>query len=141
MSPLMISLLVFIGVQALIGALLFLFNDRSGKLSERLELLTGRKRKEDEATSILKKTAIDRDKKSLLEAVTPNIPSLQKVIVQADAHIKASTLVGIGLLLGVLGFTFSWLAGVKLYLAPIAGVTFFTVPFIWLWYKRWRRSA
>jgi tight adherence protein B len=139
MSPLMISLLVFIGVQALIGALLFLFNDRSGKLSERLELLTGRKRKEDEATSILKKTAIDRDKKSLLEAVTPNIPSLQKVIVQADAHIKASTLVGIGLLLGVLGFTFSWLAGVKLYLAPIAGVTFFTVPFIWLWYKRWRR--
>ena len=139
MSPLMISLLVFIGVQALIGALLYFFNDGSGKITERLELLTGRKRKDDDATSILKKTALDRDKKSLLEAVTPNLPSLQKVIVQADAHIKASTLVGIGLLLGVLGFSVSWMMGVKLYLAPIAGVTFFTVPFIWLWYKRWRR--
>jgi tight adherence protein B len=135
----MISLLVFIGVQALIGALLYFFNDGSGKITERLELLTGRKRKDDDATSILKKTALDRDKKSLLEAVTPNLPSLQKVIVQADAHIKASTLVGIGLLLGVLGFSVSWMMGVKLYLAPIAGVTFFTVPFIWLWYKRWRR--
>jgi len=139
MSPLLISVFVFTGVVALLGALLFLFNDGSGKISDRLEMLTGRKRKEDEATSILKKTALDRDKKSLLEAITPNIPSLQKVIVQADAHIKASALVGIGMLIGALGFTLSWLLGVKLYLAPIAGLTFFSVPFIWLWYKRWRR--
>jgi tight adherence protein B len=139
MSPLMISLLVFIAVQALLGALLFLFNDGSAKITERLELLTGRKKKEDQATSILKKTAIDRDKKSLLEALTPNIPSLQKLIMQADAHIKASTLMGIGFVLGVLGFSGSWLMGVKLYLAPIAGVAVFVVPFAWLLHKRWRR--
>jgi tight adherence protein B len=139
MSPLMISLLVFVGVQALLGALLFLFNDGSGKIAERLELLTGRKRKEDETTSILKKSAIERDKKSLLEVLTPNLPSLQKLIVQADAHIKPSTLMGIGVLLGVLGFSVSWLMGVKLYLAPIAGVVFFVVPFTWLMHKRWKR--
>jgi tight adherence protein B len=135
----MISLLVFVGVNALLGALLFLFNDGSGKIAERLELLTGRRKKEDAATSILKKTAIDRDKKSLLEALTPNLPSLQKLLVQADAHIKASTLIAIGLLLGVLGFTASWLLGVKLYLAPIAGVVMFIIPFTWLLHKRWRR--
>jgi tight adherence protein B len=139
MSPLMISLIVFIGVQALLGALLFLFNDGSGKIAERLEILTGRKKKEDEAASILKKTAIDRDKKSLLEALTPNIPSLQKLLMQADAHIKASTLMGIGMVLGVLGFSVSWMMGVKLYLAPIAGAIFFTVPFAWLLHKRWKR--
>jgi tight adherence protein B len=139
MPPLMIPLLVFLGVSALLGALLFIFNDGSGKIVERLELLTGRKKKEDAATSILKKTALDRDKKSLLEALTPNIPSLQKVIVQADAHIKASTLMGIGLLLGVLGFSASWLMGVKLYLAPIAGIVMFVIPFTWLLHKRWRR--
>ena len=33
MSPLMISLLVFVAVQALLGALLFLFNDGSGKIT------------------------------------------------------------------------------------------------------------
>jgi tight adherence protein B len=139
MPPLMIPVLVFVGVAALLGALLFLFNDGSGKIAERLELLTGRKKKEDAATSILKKTALDRDKKSLLEALTPNIPSLQKVIVQADAHIKASTLMGIGVLLGVLGFSASWLMGVKLYLAPIAGIVMFVIPFTWLLHKRWRR--
>jgi tight adherence protein B len=139
MSPLMISVLVFIAIQALLGALLFLFNDGSGKIAERLELLTGRRKKEDAATSILKKTALDRDKKSLLEALTPNIPSLQKLIAQADAHIKASTLISIGLLLGLLGFSASWLMGVKLYLAPIAGVIMFLVPFAWLMHKRWSR--
>ncbi len=139
MSPLMISLIVFIGVQALLGALLFLFNDGSGKIAERLEILTGRKKKEDAQASILKKTAIERDKKSLLEALTPNIPSLQKLIVQADAHIKASTLMGIGVVLGLLGFSVSWLMGVKLYLAPIAGGIFFMVPFAWLLHKRWSR--
>src|SRR5258708_34488193 len=113
MRPLMISVVVLIGVQALLGALMFVFNNGSGKIAERLELLTGRKKKEDAATSILKKTALDRDKKSLLEALTPNLPSLQKMLVQADAHIKASTLMGIGVLLALAGFSTSWLMGVK----------------------------
>jgi len=135
----MISVLVFIAVQAVLGALLFVFNDGSGKITERLELLTGRRKKEDAATSILKKTALDRDKKSLLEALTPNMPSLQKLLVQADAHIRPGMLMGIGVLLGVLGFSASWLMGVKLYLAPIAGIIMFVVPFTWLLHKRWRR--
>src|SRR6266480_952557 len=139
MPPLLIPFLVFIAVAALLGALLFVFNDGSGKIAERLELLTGRRKKEDAATSILKKTALDRDKKSLLEALTPNIPSLQKLIAQADAHIKASSLMSIGLLLGLLGFSASWLMGVKLYLAPIAGIVMFLVPFAWLMHKRWSR--
>ena len=139
MSPLLISLLVFIGVQALIGVLLFVFNDGSGKTTERLELLTGRRKKDDETTNILKKTAFENDKKSLLSAITPNIPSLQKLIVQADAHIKSSTLLGIGFVLGVMGFTSSWLMGVKVYLAPIAGIIMFMVPFAWLLHKRAKR--
>jgi tight adherence protein B len=139
MSPLMISLLVFIGVQALLGALLFLFNDGTGKVADRLEVLTGRKKREDETTSILKKSAIEHDKKSLLEAVTPNIPSLHKILMQADAHIKPSTLLGISLLLGLLGFSASWLMLGKLYLAPIGGIIFFVVPFTWLLHKRWKR--
>jgi tight adherence protein B len=139
MSPLFVSLLVFVGVQAFLGALLFMFNNGSAKISERLEVLTGRKRKEDESTSILKRTAMERDKKSLLEAITPNIPSLQKLIIQADAHIRSSTLIGISLVLGLLGFSASWLMGGKLYLAPIGGIIFFTVPFTWLLHKRWKR--
>ncbi len=139
MSPLLISVLVFVGVQALVGLLLFVFTDNSGKLSDRLDLLTGKKKKDDEQTNILKKSAFERDKKSLLEMLTPNMPSLQKLIVQADAHIKASTLVGLGAIFGAGGFTISWLAGVRIWLAPIAGIIFFLVPFAWLLNKRWSR--
>ena len=136
MSPLLISLLVFLAVQAVIGALAFVFLGGGSKTVERLDLLTGRRRKEDEATNILKKTAFDRDKKSLLEALTPNLPSLQKLIVQADVHIRPSTLFGIGAVLGVVGASLSWLAGVKLYLAPLLGIVMMLVPFVWLLTKR-----
>src|SRR2546422_133237 len=131
MSPLLIYAMVFIGVTAVIGMFFFIFGDGTGKTGERLDLLTGKKRKDDEATTILKKTALDRDKKSLLEALTPNVPTLQKLITQADANITPSTFMMITAILGALGFTASWLAGVKPYFAPLLGVLLATVPFAW----------
>jgi len=136
MTPLLISMLAFVGVAALVGLVAFVFGENSNKMGDRLDLLTGKRRKEDEATNILRKTALERDKSSLLEMLTPNLPSLHKVIVQADCHIKASTLFGIGLLLGLLGGTASWLAGVKSYFAPIAALIMFMIPFLWLFNKR-----
>ncbi len=136
MTSLLIPLAVFLGVGALIGAMFFVFSGDNGKMTDRLDALTGKKRKEDEATSILKKTSFERDKRNLLEMFTPNIVSLQKLIVQADVNIRASTLFGIGALLAFLGFTGSVLAGVKIYFAPLTGITFFFVPFVWLLWKR-----
>ena len=136
MSPLLIYALVFIGVSAVIGVLFFIFGEGQAKSTERLDMLTGKKRKEDEATTILKKTAIDRDKKSLLEALTPNVPTLQKLIIQADANITPSTFMVITCILGALGFSASWLAGVKVYLAPLLGILLALVPFAWLLHKR-----
>lgn len=139
MSPMIISLLVFLGVQLLVGALFFVFSGSNEKTADRLDTLTGKKKKEDEATSILRKTALERDKKSLVEMFTPNIVSLQKLITQADVNIKASTLFSIGMLLALLGFTASVLAGVKIYFAPLTAITFFFVPFVWLLWKRSQR--
>ena len=136
MSPLLIYGMVFIGVSAVIGVLFFIFGEGQAKTTERLDMLTGRKRKDDEATTILRKTAIDRDKQSLLAALTPNVPTLQKLIVQADANITPSTFMVITAILGALGFTASWLAGVKLYFAPILGILLALVPFAWLLHKR-----
>jgi len=136
MSPLLISVMAFLGVTALVGMLAFMFGGDSTKMADRLDTLTGRKRREDETTNILKKSAFERDKKSLLEMFTPNILSLSRILVQADCHIRASTLFGIGLLLGVLGATASWLAGVPIYFAPLLGLLMFVVPFTWLWNKR-----
>src|SRR5437879_12863078 len=122
MTPFLIPVLVFAGVCAVVGVFAFVFQGDNSKVTDRLDSLTGRKKKEDEATSILKRSALERDKKSLLEALTPNLPSLAKILVQADAHIKPSTLFGIGVALGFVGSTVSWLMGVKPYLAPCAGI-------------------
>ena len=136
MSPLLIYAMVFIAASAIVGVLFFIFGEGQAKTTERLDMLTGRRRKDDEATNILKKTAIDRDKKSLLEALTPNIPTVQKLIVQADANITPSTFVAISVIFGLLGFTASWLAGVKVYFAPLLGILLALVPFAWLLHKR-----
>src|SRR5262249_37812633 len=136
MTPMLISILAFLAVSALVGLVAFVLRDNSGKAADRLDTLTGRKRKDDATTEILKKSAFERDKKSLLEAITPNLLSLQKIFIQADCHIKPSTLFGIGMVLAILGMTASWLANVPLILAPLFGLVMFTVPFIWLLNKR-----
>jgi len=137
MTPLIISLMAFAAVAALICVLAFVLGDqRSATVSERLDTLTGKRRKEDEAGSILRKSAFERDKQSLLDALTPNLPSMQKLFTQADCHIPPSTLLGISLLLAVVGATASWLAGVKWYFAPLAGGVMFLVPLAWLLNKR-----
>jgi tight adherence protein B len=136
MTPLVIYALVGVGVTAVIGVLFFIFGEGPGKTGERLDMLTGKKKKEDEATNILKKTAMERDKNSLLEALTPNIVSLQKLIMQAEANITPSTFLLISIVLGLLGFTASWLGGVKIYFAPLLGILLAMVPFAWLLHKR-----
>lgn len=136
MTPMMIAIMVFVAIQAVIGGLYFVFSGEGAKVNERLDSLTGKRKKEDEATSILRKSAMASDKKNLLESLTPNLPSLQKLIVQADANIRPSTLFGIGGLLAFLGFSASVMLGVKIYFAPLTGIVFFFVPFSWLLAKR-----
>jgi tight adherence protein B len=137
MTPLMISLAAFLGVSALVGLVAFVVKDYgNANTSERLDTLVGKRSKSDASMDILKKTAFESDKKSLLEMITPNIPSLQKIFQQADCHIKVSTLFGIGLGLSVFGMTVSWLSRVPLVLAPLAGLIMFFIPFAWVLNKR-----
>jgi tight adherence protein B len=137
MTPLIIAGLAFIGVTAVAGMVMFVFASDSGdKTAERLDTLTGKRKKNDEATNILRKTAFEQDKKSLLQMLTPNFPSLQKVFVQADCHIAPSTLAGIGLLLAVVGMTAVWMTGARWYFLPPIGFLLFFVPVGWLFNKR-----
>jgi tight adherence protein B len=137
MTPLMISVMAFLGVSALVGVVMFVFaGNENQRTTERLETLTGKRRRDDAATSILRQTAFEGDKKTLLGLLVPTFPSLQKLFLQADCHIKPSTLLGIGLVLAVLGTTVTWLAGVKWYLAPFVGLLLFATPWVWLWWKR-----
>jgi tight adherence protein B len=132
----MISVTAFVAVAALVGVVAFVLRDFGGLRSdERLDVLVG-KRKEDAGADILRKTAFESDKRSLLELLTPNLPSLKRIFEQADCHIPPSTLFGIGLALAILGATGSWLARVPWFFAPLAGLIMFFIPLLWVLNKR-----
>src|SRR5438876_1414714 len=100
MNPMIISALVFGGVTAVVGLLAFVFREQGPQTATRLDLLVGKRSRQDQqAADILRKSAFESDKKSLLEAITPKFLSMEKLFVQADCHIKPSTLVGVGLVL------------------------------------------
>jgi tight adherence protein B len=137
MTPLMISAMAFVGVASLVGLVALVLGGQGGsRTAERLDTLTGKRRKEDDATSILRKSAFEHDRRSLLEALTPKFLSMRKLFVQADCHIKPGTLVGIGVLLAVLGATASWMASGRWFFGVFMGPVLFTVPFLWLLNKR-----
>src|SRR5262249_50613426 len=109
----------FLAVTAVIGVLGFVFRDGGAKAAGRLDTLIGKKRKEDSQADILRKTAFENDKKSMIDFFTPKSFNLAKYFEQADCNIKPSTLLGIGALLALLGVTGSWIAGVPWFFMPL----------------------
>jgi tight adherence protein B len=135
-----ILLMVFVSVTAVIGLLAFKFRDQGPQTATRLDLLIGKRtRQHDQANDILRKSAFEGDKKSLLEAITPKFLSPRKLFEQADCHIKPGTLLGIGGLLAGMGATLTVLLKLPLWLAPLNGLIMFTLPFLWLYLKRAKR--
>ena len=137
MTPLLISAMVFLAVAALVGVLSVVFRDSTPQTATRLDLLVGKRSREAEkAQDILRKQAFEGDKKNLLEFLTPQFLTPQKMFEQADCHIKPSTLFGIGLLLAAAGATVTVLVKLPIYMAPVDGLVMFSLPWIWLWNKR-----
>src|ERR1700757_659567 len=119
-NPIIISAMAFVATAAVVGILAFVFRDNTPQTATRLDLLVGKRRREDdERADILRKTAFEGDKSSLLEMITPKWISLDKIFQQADCHIKPGTLFGIGLLLAAAGATVSWVGRLPLALIPV----------------------
>src|SRR5262249_44674969 len=129
----------FVAVAALVGVVSFVLRDTNPKTSARLDSLVGKRRQSDANAEILRKTAFEGDKKSLIEALTPRYMSLNKFFEQADCHIKPSTILAIGIILGAVGITGSWLARVPWFFMPLTGAMLFFVPLAWVWNKRRKR--
>src|SRR5437660_1559441 len=116
MSNTMIILLpILIGV-VLAGILAFVLRGSGGSkvAATRLDILVGKKRTESTQDLIIKKEAFDSDKSRLAEALTSMIPNFQKIFEQADANIQPSSLVMVGVALGVVGVGASWWSNVPM---------------------------
>ena len=139
LNPTVISMMAFLGVSGIVGLLAFVFRDTTPRTATRLDMLVGKRRRDEEGADILRQAAFENDKKSFLAALTPKFLSPKKMFEQADVNIPPSTLMGVGVLLAVLGATLTLLAKVPWFFAPMTGLVMFTIPWIWLWNKRRQR--
>jgi len=138
MTPMMTSMLVFVTVTGLAGFVAYMLRDKGpGKAAERLDSLIGRgpSRHESSTDMLLKQAMEGVDRKTLLDRLTPEIFNLTKIFEQADANIRPSALFGVALGLGLLGGTISSVM-VNVYVAPVGGLLGFSLPFLWLYWKR-----
>ena len=143
MTPQVISVLIGVLVVGMVFSLLFLFlrNKDEGKASERLDQLVGRGGRKDSSADMLLKQALQEvDKKNILDKLTPEFLNLSKVIEQADANVKPSALLGVGLVAGtMIGLVTAWM--VNIYAAPVFALGGILAPFIWVFWKRKARLA
>lgn len=135
--PLLIALLVGGALYALLTV--FLSQGDDTRAGERLDVLVGRGSRKDSSADMLLQDALKAvDKKNILDQLTPEVFNLTKVIEQADANVKPSSLFGIGMIAAFLGGLVS-AALVNVYVAPIVAMICFGSPFIWLFVKRANR--
>ena len=136
LNPTVISMMAFLAGSGVIGLLAFMLRDNAARTATRLDMLVGKRRREEEGADILRQAAFETDKKSFLSALTPKFLSPRKVFEQADVNIPPSTLMGVGVLLAVGGATLTLLARVPWFFAPLSALVLFSIPWIWLWNKR-----
>src|SRR4051794_9195764 len=94
MDPLLISLFAFVAVFGLVASIAWFLRDKEGTLAaDRLDALVGKGgRKESSADLLLKQALQEVDRKTILDAITPSMASLERVFEQADANIRPSAL-------------------------------------------------
>jgi tight adherence protein B len=137
MNPIVITILIFVLVTGLVGAVAFLLKGTgSDRVSERLDQLIGRGGSKDSSADILLRQALQEvDRKTLMERLTPEFFKVSKMFEQADVNIKPSLLFGISLLLAAAGGFISMLL-VNVYVIPVGALIMFALPWIWLYWKR-----
>jgi tight adherence protein B len=141
MDPLLLAFVVFIGVTGLVGAVSFLVlkGAGGGRTAERLDALVARRGSKDSSTDLMIKQAlVEVGKQNMLERLTPEFFRMSKVFEQADVKIKPSALFGIALGCALVGGLISTLL-VNMYVAPVGASVLFSIPLVWLWWKRAQR--
>jgi tight adherence protein B len=139
MDPITISVVAFLAVAGVATiVVVFVLRDQDrGRAAERLDALVGKGgRRESASDMLLKQAMLEVDKKNILDALTPKFLSMDRVFEQADANIKPSALFAISIGLAMVGGMISALIARTIYVAPVGGVIFFGLPWVWLWNKR-----
>ncbi|HEX4128656.1 MAG TPA: type II secretion system F family protein [Pirellulales bacterium] len=141
MSPLIVSIAVFVAVTALIAAATsFLRSDSDTKIEDRLQVLTGNgpARTTKEASKSLLMQPLDAAP-GIVEAILERFGKSKLLFQQADTSITPSQFGMITGGLAVAGVLLAGIAGLNVLLLPLAAGMLAAVPLMWLLWKRKRR--
>jgi tight adherence protein B len=139
MNALLLAFLVFVGVTGLVGAVSFLVfrGAGGGRTVERLEALVGRggRSKDSSADLLIKQALQEVSQQNILERITPEFFKVSRIFEQADIRIKPSALFAAALCFAF-GFGTLTTLLVNIYIAPVTAAIGFSIPFVWLYWKR-----
>lgn len=138
-NPTVLAIGAFLAIAGLVGIVALFVNQAEGnkRAENKLDSLVGKKAAKDSSADMLLHQALaGAEKKTILDMIMPEALNLEKIFEQADANIKPSALFGVALALAAVGGALSWLMVGSIYVAPVGGVVFFCVPWVWLFWKR-----
>ena len=140
---LLVSLVAFVGVAGLMGAV-FLLLDGSGtsNVEERLDILAGKKTAKAEGPQVTREALVKEGMSGLSLALTrfvDRFASLRLLFVQADTNIKPEQFLMIMVVCAGVGLTAAIVGRLPLPVYPLAAVIGSLLPFGWLMFRRGRR--
>jgi tight adherence protein B len=142
MSPLIISIVVFIGVSALVIGISFVMRgDKEAEVEDRLSVLTGGKKKKrantDQYAELL--STMRQDGTSTIERFISQYLNLRLMFEQADVALPVPQFLIICAILAAVGIVLPTAAGMNVLFAPLVGGFLAILPIIWLLMRRKRR--
>jgi tight adherence protein B len=143
MTPIVISIIVFVGVAALVvGVAYSMRGDTDKELEERLSVLTGGKSSRKKADAVQYSellSSIRNESTGAFEKFLSKYLNLKLLFQQADVSMSVAQFAIICGALAAAGLILPAAAGMSLALAPIFSVILTVSPIAWLLYRRKRR--
>lgn len=140
-TALLISLAVFLGVAALIGAVAVMFRDPADeKIEDRLEMFTSSKsgRKDGKKAESVLYEPLD-GAPNLIDAFFERFGNLSLLFEQANTELTAGRFLAISVAVAAASWALTFFCGAPLALTPIAVVFGGMLPLMWLLFRRKRR--
>lgn len=143
MDPLLISIIAFVGVTALVGAVAFLMRDFGSTAAEdRLEVLTGRRSADGENESIVKEEMFKEGVDGLagmFSGMGERLGRLKLLFEQSDSPISPEVFFGLSLGCALVGVAAAWVGRSPAPLLPVVAVMTGILPLLWLLWRRKQR--
>jgi tight adherence protein B len=145
MSPLIISIVVFIGVSALVIGIAFTMRgDKEAEVEDRLSVLTSGKKKKNRSQADAAQYAellatMRNDGTSAVERFISHYLNLRLLFEQADVALPVPQFLIICGVLAAVGLVLPTAAGMNVLFAPLVGGFLAILPILWLLIRRKRR--